>query len=136
MCSTIIPGLIKIGKAESDRFEDRMRFLESNGYRNCTGLKRQFAIEVDDYDQAEKDVDEIWFKILDACDSSDYFFIYVNDKAGFFHDDGELPYEIYELVEACHRGDAELFGLRLKSGKFFYQETGSRPMIITVIQEV
>lgn len=60
VCSTIIPGLIKIGKAESDRFEERMRFLESNGYRNCTGLKRQFAIEVDDYDQAEKDVDEIF----------------------------------------------------------------------------
>lgn len=60
MCSTIIPGLIKIGKAESDGFEDRMRFLESNGYRNCTGLKRQFAIEVDDYDQAEKDVDEMF----------------------------------------------------------------------------
>lgn len=73
-------------------------------------------------DIREKDVDEIWFKILDACDSSDYFFIYVNDKAGFFHDDAELPYEIYELVEACHRGDAELFGLRLKSGKFFYQD--------------
>lgn len=73
-------------------------------------------------DIREKDVDEIWFKILNACDSSDYFFIYVNDKAGFFHDDGELPYEIYELVEACHRGDAELFGLRLKSGKFFYQD--------------
>ena len=58
VCSTIIPGLITIGKAESDRFEDRMRFLESNGYRNCTGLKRQFAIEVDDYDQAEKE--DVW----------------------------------------------------------------------------
>ena len=58
--SAIIPGLIKIGKAESDRFEERMRFLESNGYRNCTGLKRQFAIEVEDYQQVEKDVDEIF----------------------------------------------------------------------------
>lgn len=37
-----------------------MRFLESNGYRNCIGLKRQFAIEVDDYGQAEKDIDEIF----------------------------------------------------------------------------
>ena len=51
VCSTVIPGLIKIGKAGSDRFEERMRELENNGYSNCTGLKRQFAIEVEDYGQ-------------------------------------------------------------------------------------
>ena len=56
VCSTVIPGLIKIGKTESDRYEKRMKELEDNGYKNCTGLKRQFAIEVDDYDQVEKDV--------------------------------------------------------------------------------
>ena len=46
VCSTIIPDLIKIGKAESDRFKERMRFLENNGYRNCTGLKRQFRLKL------------------------------------------------------------------------------------------
>lgn len=30
-----------------------MKELEDNGYKNCTGLKRQFAIEVDDYDAKE-----------------------------------------------------------------------------------
>ena len=30
-----------------------MRFLESNGYANITGLKREFAIEVDGYDDKE-----------------------------------------------------------------------------------
>lgn len=60
VCSTIIPGLIKIGKSKSNRFEERKRFFESSGYRNCSGLKRQFAIEVDDYDQVEKDVSEIF----------------------------------------------------------------------------
>lgn len=58
VCSTVIPGLIKIGKTESDRYEKRMKELEDNGYKNCTGLKRQFAIEVEDYDQAERDVHE------------------------------------------------------------------------------
>lgn len=28
-----------------------MRFLESNGYANITGLQRAFAIEVDGYDE-------------------------------------------------------------------------------------
>ena len=30
-----------------------MRTLEGNGYKNITGLKRQFAIEVDDYSEKE-----------------------------------------------------------------------------------
>lgn len=28
VCSTVIPGLIKIGKTESDRYEKRMKELE------------------------------------------------------------------------------------------------------------
>lgn len=49
---TVVPGLIKIGKTIN--FDSRMRELESNGYRNVTGLSRLFAIEVDNY--AEKEV--------------------------------------------------------------------------------
>ena len=52
--TTVIPGLIKIGKAGIDNYENRMYTLENNGYRNTTGLKRVFAIEVDDYDEKEK----------------------------------------------------------------------------------
>nr|MCR5102533.1 hypothetical protein [Butyrivibrio sp.] len=51
---TVVPGLIKIGKTGSGNFEDRMRGLEQNGYRNVTGLKRTFAIEVEEYDEKEK----------------------------------------------------------------------------------
>lgn len=47
--STVIKGLIKIGRTATDQFETRMNFLENNGYRNVTGLKREFAIEVEDY---------------------------------------------------------------------------------------
>lgn len=53
LTSTIVDGLIKIGKCESNCYESRMYNLEHNGYCNVTGLKRQFAIEVDDYDEKE-----------------------------------------------------------------------------------
>ncbi|MBR0383510.1 MAG: GIY-YIG nuclease family protein [Eubacteriaceae bacterium] len=51
--TTVVPGLIKIGKTTRDNFNSRMKFLERNGYNNVTGLKRQFAIEVEDYDEKE-----------------------------------------------------------------------------------
>ena len=51
--TSVVPGLIKIGKTGSGNFEKRMYELELNGYRNVTGLKRAFAIEVDEYDEKE-----------------------------------------------------------------------------------
>lgn len=62
MMTTVVPGLIKLGKTGSDNFESRMYSLERNGYSNVTGLKRKFAIEVDDYDEKEKLLDEIFSK--------------------------------------------------------------------------
>lgn len=60
--TTVVPGLIKIGKTGSENFESRMYLLERNGYSNVAGLKRKFAIEVDDYDEKEKLLDEIFSK--------------------------------------------------------------------------
>lgn len=51
--STVVDGLIKVGKTGSDSFEQRMYVLEHNGYCNITGLKKQFAIEVDGYSEKE-----------------------------------------------------------------------------------
>lgn len=51
--TSVLPGLIKIGKTGSDNYEKRMYNIEQNGYRNITGLKRAFAIEVDEYDEKE-----------------------------------------------------------------------------------
>ena len=59
---TVVPGLIKIGKAGTDNFESRMYTLERNGYSNVVGLKRRFAIEVNDYDEKEKLLDDIFSK--------------------------------------------------------------------------
>ena len=58
--TTIVPGLVKMGITKD--FEGRMYFLESNGYRNITGLKRNFAIEVEDYDEKEKLLSNIFAK--------------------------------------------------------------------------
>lgn len=59
---TIVPGLIKLGMTGLDNFESRMYNLEHNGYSNVVGLKRFFAIEVDDYGDKEKMLDEIFAK--------------------------------------------------------------------------
>jgi hypothetical protein len=60
--TTAVSGLIKIGKTGSDNFQERMRNLEANGYYNVAGLKRFFAIELEDYADKEKLLHEIFSK--------------------------------------------------------------------------
>ena len=60
VCSTAVHGLIKIGKTKD--FESRMKTLEDNGYRNVAGLKRQFAIELDNYEEIETLLDDLFAK--------------------------------------------------------------------------
>jgi hypothetical protein len=60
--STVVGGLVKIGKTRTDMFETRMTYLESNGYSNVTGLKREYAIEVEDFDSKEKLLHNIFSK--------------------------------------------------------------------------
>ena len=60
--TTIVPGLVKIGKTGSENFEQRMYSLERNGYVNVVGLKREFAIEVEDYDEKEILIHELFSK--------------------------------------------------------------------------
>lgn len=59
---TVVPGLIKIGKTGLDNFEQRMYTLERNGYNNVVGLKRRFAIELDDYSEKEMLLDSLFDK--------------------------------------------------------------------------
>lgn len=60
--TTVVPGLIKIGKTDVNNFNNRMYGLERHGYANVTGLSREFAIELDDYDEKEKLLHEIFSK--------------------------------------------------------------------------
>lgn len=62
LMTTAVPGLIKIGKTGLDNFEGRMYNLERNGYANVTALKRRFAIEVEEYDEKEKLLGDIFNK--------------------------------------------------------------------------
>lgn len=59
--TTVVDGLIKIGKTK-DRFDKRMTELEQNGYKNITGLKRFYAIQVDNYDEKERLLHTIFSK--------------------------------------------------------------------------
>ncbi len=60
--TTVVPGLIKIGKTGTNNFDQRMYILEQNGYKNVAGLKRNFAIEVEDYDEKESLIHSIFSK--------------------------------------------------------------------------
>jgi hypothetical protein len=62
LMTTAVSGLIKIGKTEEDNFQEIMRSLESNGDRNVVGLKRFFAIKVEDYVKKEKLIQKIFNK--------------------------------------------------------------------------
>lgn len=62
LMSTVVDGLIKIGKTEINNFEDRMYNLERHGYCNVNGLKREFAIEVDNYSEKEALLDKLFSK--------------------------------------------------------------------------
>ncbi len=58
--TTVVEGLIKIGKTQTTNYESRMQSLEKNGYRNITGLHRKYAIEVEEYDEKEMLLDKIF----------------------------------------------------------------------------
>jgi hypothetical protein len=62
LMSTAVSGLVKIGKTGTANYQERMRFLEANGYYNTAGLKRYFAIELEDYDDKENLLHEIFSK--------------------------------------------------------------------------
>ena len=62
LMETVVKGLVKIGKTGSNNFETRMSTLERNGYANVVGLKRRYAIEVEDYDEKEALLHSIFSK--------------------------------------------------------------------------
>lgn len=69
--TTSVSGLIKIGRAETKQYNERMRFLSANGYANVSGLKPYFAIEVDNYVETENLLKDV-FKFIRTGDSELY----------------------------------------------------------------
>jgi hypothetical protein len=60
--TTAVSGLIKIGQTGTNNYQGRMRTLEANGYYNVVGLKIFFAIELEDYEDKENLLKEIFSK--------------------------------------------------------------------------
>ena len=60
--TTAVSGLIKIGQTGTGNYQERMRNLEANGYYNVSGLKRFFAIELEDYAEKETLLHDIFNK--------------------------------------------------------------------------
>jgi len=60
--TTAVSGLIKIGQTGTNNYQERMRNLEANGYYNVAGLKRFFAIELEDYAEKEALLHDIFSK--------------------------------------------------------------------------
>lgn len=60
VCSTAVDGLIKIGRTTD--FEKRVKILEDNGYRNVAGLTREFAIEVENHEEIEQLLGDLFEK--------------------------------------------------------------------------
>jgi len=60
--TTAVSGLVKIGRTGKTNYPERMRFLEANGYYNMAGLKRFFAIGLEDFDDKESLLHEIFSK--------------------------------------------------------------------------
>lgn len=60
--TTAVSGLIKVGKTGINNYHERMRNLEANGYYNVAGLKKFFAIELEDYGDKELLLHDIFNK--------------------------------------------------------------------------
>ena len=60
--TTAVSGLVKIGRTGTNNFQERMRNLETNGYYNVAGLRRFFAIELEDYTEKEVLLHDIFNK--------------------------------------------------------------------------
>lgn len=58
--TTVMQDLIKIGITKEKQYNERMRFLESNGYRQINGLHKLFAIKVSDYKAKERLLQEVF----------------------------------------------------------------------------
>lgn len=124
--STAVPGLIKIGKTNTANFKDRMYGLEHNGYRNVTALKREFAIEVDNYDEKEQLLHTIFAK--SRLDNTELFALDINIAIQLLSSfEGTVIYPQTEtkteiFAEANESGDVHL----IPNGEYTFNRTRQR----------
>ncbi|MGX8692497.1 MAG: DUF4357 domain-containing protein [Clostridia bacterium] len=127
LMETVVPGLIKIGKTGLDGFESRMYGLERNGYNNVVGLRRRFAIEVEDYDEKEALIHNLFDK--SRLQNSELFAVDINLAIQLLASlDGKQIFPKNESKEDVFkdatqdRKDAEDWAL-IPDGVFYLNET-------------
>lgn len=116
--STVVDGLIKIGKTGMDGFAQRMNQLESNGYRNVSGLKRQFAIEVEDYDEKEVLLHNLFSRSQVA--NTELFSLNINEVIQLLSSfEGKVIYPIQETKKVIFENATEsVESLAIPDGKY------------------
>lgn len=119
---TVVPGLIKIGKTGTDNFEQRMYQLEHNGYRNVTGLKRVFAIEVQSYNEKETLLHTIFEK--SQVSDTELFAIDVNIAIQLLSSfDGKIVYPLDQTKNSVFDEAVEnSSSLLLPNGKYTFKQ--------------
>ena len=120
--STAVPGLIKIGKTNTANYKDRMYNLEHNGYRNVTALKREFAIEVEDYDAKEHMLHTIFAK--SRVDNTELFALDLDIAKQLLSSfEGTIIYPVMESKEEIFRESTEISaGHLLPNGTYTYKK--------------
>lgn len=118
--TTAVSGLIKIGQAGTKNYPERMRFLEANGYSNVSGLKRFFAMELDEYIDKENLLHEIFSKHR-VGDSELFALDYELVKQLLLSFDGDVIYP--ENVDKDKEFD-NVSEVRIQSGLFSFYKKG------------
>lgn len=116
--TTVVDGLVKIGKTGSSNFEQRMYNLERDGYRNVTGLKRQFAIEVDGYEDKETLLHSLFSR--SRVSNTELFSLNVNEVVQLLSSfDGKIVYPRQESKALIFETATEAIqSLAIPDGKY------------------
>lgn len=124
--STVVPGLIKIGKTGLNNFDSRMYTLERNGYSNVVGLKRKFAIAVEDYSDKEMLLSDIFSK--SRVPNTELYAIDIDLVIQLLSSfDGEQIYPEYKskeqtFDEATKERQVKLDWVQIPNGEYYLSE--------------
>ena len=117
VCSTAVDGLIKIGRTTD--FQSRMKYLEDNGYRNVAGLKRQFAIELDNHEEIEQLLHDLFDK--SRVGNTELFSLDINKIIQLLSSfDGKQIYPINETKQEVFKNATEIIQSKtIPDGEYF-----------------
>jgi len=121
--TTSVSGVIKIGIAGTKNYPERMRFLSQNGYANVSGLKPYFAIEIENYDEAEALLQDLFkFRTLGGSelysidpDKAKQLFLMFSGNVVFPKDTTSKATQIKKI--AATRKQGQLFNMYAKGLK-------------------